>query len=150
MSISVWSPIVHQGTPNNVHTKTKVVSEDPFFFSLYSNKIKVSENDQQINTDNNSMEIDNYDDIPNNEKHEKEEKSGDDNEVLFDLYENSKEVNKENAICAKCEIREAKNECEQCGKHVCPTCEIKVHGVSVMEFMKENNFLNYTCNTVHN
>ena len=27
---SVWSPIFHQGTPNNVDTKTEVVSEDPF------------------------------------------------------------------------------------------------------------------------
>ena len=36
--------------------------------------------------------------------------------------------------CDKCEIEEAKNECENCGKYFCSTT---------------NNCLNYTCNTVH-
>ena len=28
--------------------------------------------------------------------------------------------------CDKCEIEEAKNECENCGKYFCSTCEIRV------------------------
>ena len=52
--------------------------------------------------------------------------------------------------CTKCEIEETKNQCENCGNFICSKCEIKVHGVSVLELMKNNDFLNYTCNTVHN
>ena len=59
------------------------------------------------------------------------------------------EINVANVKCSKCEIKRAKNECEHCGKYFCSTCEIEVHGKSVLEFMNENNFLNYTCNTVH-
>ena len=53
--------------------------------------------------------------------------------------------------CDKCEIEEAKNECENCGKYFCFTCEIRVHGESVLEFLNTNtnNFLNYPSNTVH-
>ena len=53
------------------------------------------------------------------------------------------------AKCSNCEVEEAKNECEQCGNSICSKCEIKVHGESVLEFMNDNNFLNYACNLVH-
>jgi hypothetical protein len=59
------------------------------------------------------------------------------------------EIKVANVKCGKCEIERAKNECEHCGKYFCSTCEIEVHGKSVLEFMNENNFLDYTCNSVH-
>ena len=59
-------------------------------------------------------------------------------------------VDKVAVKCNNCEIEETKNQCENCGNFICSKCEIKVHRVSVLEFMKNNDFLNYTCNTVHN
>ena len=66
-----------------------------------------------------------------------------------DANDMDNEINVANVKCTKCEIEKAKNECEQCGKYFCSTCEIKVNGESVLEFFKDNNFLNCTCNTVH-
>ena len=59
------------------------------------------------------------------------------------------EINVASFKCGKCGIEKAKNECKHCGKYLCSECEVEVHGKSVLEFMNENNFLNYTCSTVH-
>ena len=84
------------------------------------------------------------------------EKVNDDVEedMITEEINNAKDMENEISVgcghkCDKCEIVEAKNECEQCGQYFFSTCEIRVHGRSALEFMNENNFQNYTCNTVH-
>ena len=82
------------------------------------------------------------------------ESMGDDNndvqnEVDKQCDETSDEANEKHKECTNCKLKEAKNECDNCGRYYCIKGEIEVHGESVLEFLKTNNFLNYSCNTVH-
>jgi hypothetical protein len=63
-----------------------------------------------------------------------------------DTSDHDNEIDKN---CANCKFAETKNQCEQCMKHFCSSCEIKVHGESILEFFKGYKFVNYTCNTAH-
>ena len=60
-----------------------------------------------------------------------------------------KEIDEE---CGNCKSDKVKNECDQCRKYFCKSCEYKVNGEeseSVMDFFKSKSFLNYTCRTAH-
>ena len=97
------------------------------------------------NTEMHDMDVEISCDILENGKDETIENI----EVSVNIKESSSEMKERNVECTKCKLEEAKNECEQCGNKFCSQCEIIVHGVGVLQFFKDNNWLNYTCNTVH-
>ena len=71
------------------------------------------------------------------------------NTMEVDCIDNDVETKEE---CGNCKSKNAKNECDKCGKYFCKNCEYKVGGEeseSVMEFFKSRNFVNYTCTTAH-
>ena len=72
------------------------------------------------------------------------------NKINDDTTDVDNEISVESSHkCDKYKNEDAQNECEQRGKYFCSTCEIQVLGESVLEFFKNNDFKNYTCNTVH-